>query len=317
MGCGGKMKLRPFITGIATFLPGISLLVGKTTGGTCSSRYCYSVWLRHMVMAKMNRLNPYPKIIAELGPGDSLGIGMAALISGCDKYFAFDVVEYASVNTNLKIFDELVDLFKNKTPIPDEVEFPLVKPYLNNYNFPTDIFDKKRIRDALDSIRLERIKKSISDYKNIDSLIQYKAPWNRIDILEKESVDIIYSQAVLEHIDDLKDAYNLMKFWLRPNGYISHQIDFKCHNTANEWNGHWTYPDYIWKIIRGKRPYLINREPHSRHISILIEEGFDIVCDQIVKSESRLKINDLSNKFKFLSNDDLVTSGSFIQAVKR
>lgn len=32
-------------------------------------------------MAKKNGLNPYPKIVAELGPGDSLGIGLADTLS--------------------------------------------------------------------------------------------------------------------------------------------------------------------------------------------------------------------------------------------
>ena len=31
-------------------------------------------------MAKANGLNPYPEVVAELGPGDSLGTGLAALI---------------------------------------------------------------------------------------------------------------------------------------------------------------------------------------------------------------------------------------------
>jgi len=82
------MKLKQLIFGMATFVPGIYQLRAKGTGGTDSARYCYSVWLRHLVMAKRNGLNPYPRIVAELGPGDSLGIGLAALISGCDKYFA-------------------------------------------------------------------------------------------------------------------------------------------------------------------------------------------------------------------------------------
>ena len=61
-------------------------------------------------------------MVAELGPGDSLGIGFSALISGADKYFAFDVVEHANASRNFEIFDELVSLFKNKEDIPDDKE---------------------------------------------------------------------------------------------------------------------------------------------------------------------------------------------------
>ena len=114
------MKLKQLIHGTATFMPGLNHYHAKGTGGTDSARYCYSIWLRHLVMAKSNGLNPYPKIVAELGPGDSLGIGLAALISGCDKYFAFDVVEHANTERNVKIFDELVTLFRDRVKTPDK-----------------------------------------------------------------------------------------------------------------------------------------------------------------------------------------------------
>jgi len=311
------MKLKQLIYGIATFVPGVSQLRAKGTGGTDSARYCYSVWLRHLVMAKKNGLNPYPKIVAELGPGDSLGVGLAALISGCDKYFAFDVVEHANVETNAKIFDELVTLFKNRTPIPGDEEFPSVRPCLEEYEFPADILDETRLQHALEESRIERIKNSVNDFQRKDSLIQYKVPWDHTSIIKTESVDMIYSQAVLEHVDDLKGTYRAMHSWLESTGCISHQIDFRCHETADEWNGHWVYSDFMWKLIRGKRPYLLNRIPHSTHIKLLIEEGFKVVCDKTVTSDSRYTISDLAPRFKSISGDDLITSGTFIQAIKK
>jgi hypothetical protein len=107
-----------------------------------------------------------------------------------------------------------------------------------------------------------------------------------------------------------------MHLWLKSTGYISHQIDFKCHGTADEWNGHWAYSDFMWKLIRGKRPYLLNREPHSTHTAILSEEGYRVLCDVKFKSESSLTTDDLAPRFQSISNDDLTTGGAFIQAVK-
>lgn len=310
------MKLKQLIYGLAMFVPGVNQYLAKGTGGTISARYCYSVWLRHLVMAKTNGLNPYPKIVAELGPGDSLGIGMAALISGCDKYFAFDVVEHSNTERNLKIFDELVELFRNREAIPGDDEFPKVKPYLDNYDFPADILDESRLQYALEESRIEKIRDGISNPQINRSLVQYKVPWYDANILEKESVDMVYSQAVLEHVDDLRNTYKSMHLWLKPAGYISHQIDFKCHGTADEWNGHWVHSDLSWKLIRGGMPYLLNREPHSTHLTILKEEGFNILCDKKVKSESIFTLDDLAPRFKSISEDDLTTSGAFIQATK-
>jgi hypothetical protein len=309
------LKYKPLIKGISTFVPGINQFHAGRTGGTDSARYCYSVWLRHLVMARNNGLNPYPKTVAELGPGDSLGIGLAALISGCDKYFAFDVVEYANAERNLEIFDTLLTLFKNRSAIPGDDEFPKIKPYLEEYDFPAGLLNENRLPHALEQSRIEKIRHSIIDLQRKDSPILYKVPWYDASILEKESVDMIYSQAVLEHVDDLLNTYKAMHLWLKSSGYISHQIDFKCHGTANEWNGHWAYSDFMWKLIKGKRPYLLNREPHSTHIAILKEEGYRVVCDKIFKSKSGLTKTALAPRFKSISDDDLTTSGAFIQAV--
>ena len=311
------MKLKQLVFGMATLLvPAISNFRAKGTGGTDSARYCYSVWLRHLIMIKRNGLDPYPKVIAELGPGDSLGIGLAALISGSDKYFAFDVIEHADVKRNLAIFDELVMLFKDKAPIPGDDEFPEIKPRLDKYEFPTDIFDDNRLKLSLDNSRLEKIRDSILKFRHKDSMTQYRVPWYDIDILEKESVDMIYSQAVLEHVDDLKNTYKAMYLWLKPTGCISHAIDFRSHGTADEWNGHWLYPDFLWKLLKGNRLCLLNREPHSTHIQIMAEERFKVISDIRTTSESKFTQNQLASKFRSISNDDLVTSGAFIQGVK-
>ena len=310
------MKYKGLIQGIITFVPFTKHFYAESTGGTDSARYCYSVYLRHLVMAKSYGLNPYPKVVAELGPGDSLGIGLAALISGSDKYFAFDIVKYANAVRNLEIFDKLVTLFKNRATIPEDDEFPNIKPSLEKYDFPANILDENRLQYALEKPRIEKIRDSIIDLQCNDCPIQYMVPWYDASVLEKESVDMIYSQAVLEHVDDLLNTYQAMRLWLKPNGYMSHQIDFKCHGTADEWNGHWAYSDFMWKLVKGKRPYLLNREPHSTHIAILKEENFSVVCDKRIESKSSLTKSSLAPRFRSISDDDLITSGAFIQAVK-
>lgn len=310
------MMLKKMLSGIATFIPGVNRFRAKGTGGTISALYCYSVWLRHLVMAKANGLVPYPKTVAELGPGDSLGIGLAALISGCEKYFAFDVVAHANSARNLSVFLELVDLFRNRTPIPGDDEFERVKPYLEDYRFPVDILDDTVLKSALEESRLARIQYSIMNPQDEISMLRYTVPWHADSVLQKSSIDMIYSQAVLEHVNDLRSAYKAMHSWLKTGGFMSHEIDFKSHRTAPEWNGHWRFSDRVWKIIKGTRSYWINREPHSTHISIMNEVGFRVVCDRAYFSESSLAKEDLAPRFRTLSDEDMRTSGAFIQAVK-
>jgi len=267
-------------------------------------------------MAKRSGLDPDPKVVAELGPGESLGVGLAALISGCDQYYAFDVVEHSGIEKCVSVFEELVSLFDERTAIPGREELPEVKPYLESYEFPSDILTEKRLKRALDKARLEKIRRSLVSQDD-DSMIHYMVPWDGAGVLDAASVDMILSQAVLEHVDDLRGAYRAMYAWLKPSGHISHQVDFRSHGTAPEWNGHWRYPDWVWALIRGRRAYLLNREPHSMHLTMLREEGFELVCDQTVEHPSRYAASDLARRFRSLPADDLVTSGAFIQARKR
>src|SRR5688572_9783841 len=141
----------------ATFIPGVARLppvqrVFKRhsigTHGTNETRYCYSVWLRHLSNAAANGLNTSPVTVAELGPGDSIGIGIAAVLTGVERYYAFDVVAHANTPRNLEIFDGLVDLFRARADIPDAQEYPRVGPALNDYRFPSQLLSRDRMAAA-------------------------------------------------------------------------------------------------------------------------------------------------------------------------
>ncbi|OZY86407.1 hypothetical protein CBP51_05100 [Cellvibrio mixtus] len=301
--------------GLSSYLPGGNFFCPKDSGKTYSARYCYSVWLRHLRMAQVtNKIGQVPSVVAELGPGMSLGVGLAALLTGCEKYYAFDVVRHANVELNLKIFDELIILFTNRTRIPDENELPNVKPFLENYDFPEDILSDELMSLNFSPARLALIRDSIKNEGSAHSLIQYVAPWSEIETIKQGTVDLIISQAVLEHIDDLDHAYAAMRLWLHPSGFLSHQIDFKCHGTAKDWNGHWTYSELTWKVIRGARHYLINRSTYSDHINYLNKNGFLVKHEKKVTTPSTIQKSDLADKFKRMPDSDMNISGVFIQA---
>jgi hypothetical protein len=304
------VKIGVLTRGLATYVPGIAALHRRVTrtGGTNSARYCYSVWLRHLTKSYQNGLcvRP-PSRVAELGPGDSIGIGLAALLCGADRYYGLDALPLANLRRNLGIFDELVELFRARAAIPGDEEFPGVKPRLQAYDFPAALFD------CPDASRIERIRRSIEDPLHPDSLIRYVAPWWDPKVIEHGVIDMIFSQAVLEHVDALETAYSAMRAWLVPGGWLSHQIDFKSHGTAEDWNGHWTYGDTTWRLLRGRRAFLINRQPHSEHLRLLSETGFTVVCDEAANGPA-IERRKLAPRFAALSDADLTTSGAFIQA---
>jgi SAM-dependent methyltransferase len=261
-----------------------------------------------------------PTVIAEMGPGDSFGIGLAALLSGVDKYYAFDVVEYADNKRNLEILEELIDLLKRREEIPNEAEFPRVEPRLESYEFPNHILTEERLCEILKQDRTAAIRNALLSVGNAgerEIQVSYFVPWHDSTVMREGSVDMIYSQAVMEHVDDLAYTYEILYRWLKPGGFVSHVVDYKCHGTARTWDGHWAYSDFAWGLIKGKRPYLLNRQSHSVHIDLLRKTGFEVVCEIRTKADSRIQRKDLANRFKNMSDDDLTTSCSLIQAVKR
>jgi len=137
-----KKQHKAVLRGLLAYLPFIRHQEPKHSS---SARYCYTVWMRHLVMAHKNNLPSNPEIVAELGPGASIGTGIAALISGAEKYYAFDVEKYASIEKNIVVFDEMVELFRQKSDLPGEEEFSKIKPYLDNYKFPCHILTSQRL----------------------------------------------------------------------------------------------------------------------------------------------------------------------------
>ena len=118
------MRLTPVIRGAATYIPGLYKTVSNWrkvgTGGTDIAAYCYEVWLKHLTLLWANGLRTIPDTVAELGPGDSVGTGLAALLSGANHYYALDTVQYANTPRNLMIFDQLVSLFQRRAGRPSK-----------------------------------------------------------------------------------------------------------------------------------------------------------------------------------------------------
>lgn len=311
-----NLKICQLIYGIATFVPGVNALFGRGAGATSSSRYCYSVWLRHLVTAVANGLKAPPRVVAELGPGNSLGIGLAALLCGAERYHAFDVVPHAQIKRSLAVLDELIALFRDRADIPGPDEFPQVHPLLPSYAFPHDLLDDRTLSVALARDRLAQIRYSVCHQNRADSMIDYRTRWFDDRAIERESVDLLVSQAVLEHIDDLPGTYRAMRLWLKRDGLMSHDVDFRAHSTARFWNGHWKYSDRVWKLIRGCRSYLLNREPYSTHLRLLRENGFVAVAGQLARANPVIAREQLAPRFRGLTDQDLTTPTALIQAIR-
>jgi len=303
---------------MVTYLPLIEKRIAKSTRGTDSARYCYSVWLRHLVMARAHGLADDPRVVAELGPGDSLGIGLAALLTGASRYVGLDRVEYADPSRNAAVLDELVTLFRARAAIPDAGEFPELKPYLPSYEFPHALLTHARMDLCLQETRVDAVRAALRNLNDESGAITmtYRAPWFDPSVVHRGAIDMIYSQAVLEHVDDLDATYAALADWLKPGGVASHQIGFVSHGLTPEWNGHWAISDPVWRVIRGRRPYLLNREPASTHVRLIKRSGLHVAGEVRVQIASGIGRSRLARRFRSMSDEDLTTKAIFLQAVK-
>ena len=242
-----------------------------------------------------------------------MGVGMAALLSGAKRYLALDALPHARTQRNLLVFDELVELFRARAPIPDDSEFPDINPKLENYSFPGDVLTDEVLSSALSPERLSRMRREIG---GLSGCVSYRPTWYEEEVSADEAVDLVVSQAVLEHVDALEDTYCAMFRWLRPGGVMSHQIDFKCHATAERWNGHLAYSDLSWRLMRGKLPYFINRRPPADHLAAAASAGFSSISLVRVLRDDGLPVAQLASRFRGMSDLDARSSGGFLQAIR-
>jgi len=253
-------------------------------GSTSSAEYCASVWSTHMHRI-LDAGAPLPRHLAELGPGNSVGVCLAALLSGVETAVALDVARYRPLR-NPEMLEELVRLLEAR-PASDR---------------------------AMAVVGPERLA-HLRELAQRGQIVRYVAPWNDQSAIERASVDTIISTAVLEHVDDLDGTYAAMALWLAPGGWMSHSIDLGSHKTSRHWNGHWRYPDRAWRLVAPPRGGM-NREPASAHIRAAESAGFRIVrLDRDLGSG--LPPSALGARWRSLDPEDLATRSIYLLAVKR
>jgi hypothetical protein len=312
------MIILRVMRGLASYLPGRRPFQSVPPSAETIARYSYAVWLRHLVMAHRNGLLDRPAVVVELGPGNSLGTGIAAMLCGAERYVALDVVRCANAEIDRSVLGAIVALLEARAPIPDPSEFPKLEPFLPSYEFPTAILTGEILGQSLKESRLLAICDALLHAHEgaHNASITYHVGPSLPSLIQPGDADMILSQAVLEYVPDATATYLTLFQWLKPGGLISHAIDFRCHGTADEWNGHWTYSDFMWRIVAGKSAYNLNRLPHSVHIDLIRKAGFMIMCDQTTTRASMLDRSRLARRFQSLSPEDLTTSTTFVQGIR-
>lgn len=301
--------------GLITYLPGsLRFAPQRGTGGTDSALYCYAVWMKHVSLLVQSGMRGIPNVVGEIGPGDSVGVGLAALLSGADHYVALDAVRHASNERNLKVLDGLLELFHLRAPRPIK-GWPDFDSVLDSRLFPTSVLTEDLLSRTLDPSRVCAIKGALREPgKSADGIrIEYAVPWTDIDI-RGSRVGLVLSHSVLEHVADLDGTYAALGRWVDDHGWMSHQIDYTSHCLTAKWNGYWAIPSAVWRVVVGRRPFLINRAPHSTHRALTQRHGFDIRSDLQLRREDGIPRCQLARQWLDLSDADLNCAGGYFAA---
>ena len=178
-------KAPHLIKGGLTYLPVMNYWRQRraATGGSDSARYCYSVWLRHLSILAKNGFHISGAHVGELGPGDSIGTGIAALISGAETYVGLDVVPFSAKANLTVIFDELVASYRQHEDIPNDKEFPRIRPKLDSYAFPGHLIDCENLAKLG-----EADKAQIAPDISTGTRISYRAPWTSPEVIAERDL---------------------------------------------------------------------------------------------------------------------------------
>ena len=173
--------------------------------------------------------------------------------------------------------------------------FNNLKIFLENKGF--EIKDSpKDLKDLCQTYKIDYFFEGLKSLKEIPS----------------NSVDIIFSNAVLEHIfkDEFEETINELKRIMKKDGFMSHQVDFKDHLEGSLNN--LRFSNFIWESYLFKNSgFYTNRIRFYEMVGIFKNKGFEVQTLDLKKWDILpLDLKKISKQFRGLKHDDLLTSGA-------
>ena len=133
--------------------------------------------------------------------------------------------------------------------------------------------------------------------------------------LKTQTYDLIFSQAVLEHIKivDFKKIMFEIHRLLKPDGTASHVVDYKDHLVGGLNNLRFSSEFWEKNWFASKGRFYTNRIRLSEMIKICESIGFNVKIVKEKKWEiAPIKRKNLAEEFRELSDDDLLISGAHL-----
>ncbi len=309
----------PLLKGMASFLPGARLWAERCAVSPARPAfYYYEVWLKHLSLASAHGLTAPPRVLVEIGPGPCLGTGAAALLAGTDEYHAIDIAPPVDIARCREQLNQTHTMLQQRRGGPN-AGWPDYSHLLDDLGFPSHILTAALLERCLRPERVEAIERALtaSDGRAGGITCRRAVSGRGENPVPAGAADFVLSHAVMAHVDNPAEMYAAMARWLKPEGMTSHQIDFSSMRLTRTWNGSWAVPEWQWRCLRGRRPYLINRQPLSIHLAQMDDAGLDLV-DVITRSRpDGITRAQLAPRWRRLSEADMNCCSAFVIARKR
>ena len=237
--------------------------------------YAFDIFNKHIINTGYTSEWFKDRIVLELGPGDSLFSSIVAKAYGASGSIMVDTESYA--NVDFKNYLHMIDFIKKKG-----LKFPRIN-HINNVNELLHFINAKYLTSGLTSLKK----------------------------LEKQSVDFIWSEAVLEHIR-LSEFYSTLielKRILKHDGICSMSVDLRDHlqNGLNNLR----FNRKLWESeFFANSGFYTNRIGFTKMIKLFEKAGFKVKANIFRRWDTLpIKRKRLAREFRDINNNELLISG--------
>ncbi len=210
------------------------------------------------------------KTVLELGPGDSVATALIAAAHGA-RAILVDMSAYARMDLQ-PYLDLSHALVMQGLPAPD-------------------LSDCRTIGEMLARCGAQYMTEGLTNLK----------------VIESESVDLIFSQAVLEHIRrrEFLETMQECRRILKPTGVCSHQIDLRDHLEGALNN--LRFSERVWESeFFARSGFYTNRIQREQMLQLFTQAGFSVECSEVQRwSALPTPRSKLNKQFKDLGEDEL------------
>lgn len=247
--------------------------------------YALKVFIGHLTRAGLlDKEKNSNKTVMELGPGESLFTALLAKSHGFERSLLVDVGDFT---------------------LPDIETYKSLAYWLTKEGLPCPSIDNcDSVASMLTVLNSQYLTHGLSSLKE----------------LPDDSVDLVFSQAVLEHVrkhqfvETFKELWRIMKL----EGVSTHVVDFKDHLEQSLNN--LRFRDRTWEAdwFAPSSGFYTNRIRLSEMVKLIENQGFKV--EVVEKTEWKvvpLPRSKLDTQFRALNEEELKVSGATLRLFKQ